>query len=236
LHQVYFEAPSCGGGPPERVFLVGDYSSAAQFFVTVGVGAFLYAPSALGGYLFLSHSYTPGGRAPKIDLGVTLLLSLLWLVASCSWAVALADIKAATNPGGVLEQISGCQRPGARCKALGGPRTSGLNTSVVFGFLNLVLWTGNVWFVFKETGLGGVGVARGPPGGMHPEKTPPGPPTLHGEGGAYGQPDVGGYGQPGGGYGQPAGGYQPEYGQGGYGPPEGGYGQGAPPTSFSNQM
>ncbi|NWZ29800.1 SYPH protein, partial [Asarcornis scutulata] len=52
LHQVYFEAPSCQvGAPPERVFLVGDYSSAAQFFVTVAVGAFLYAPAALGGYV-----------------------------------------------------------------------------------------------------------------------------------------------------------------------------------------
>ncbi|GAB0202302.1 synaptoporin [Grus japonensis] len=224
LHQVYFEAPSCGGGPPERVFLVGDYSSAAQFFVTVGVGAFLYAPAALGGYLFLPHAYRPGGRAPRIDLGVTGALAFLWLVSSCAWAAALADVKAATAPAGVLAQVGGCQRPGVRCRAQGGPHTSGLNTSVVFGFLNLVLWTGNIWFVFKETGWGGLG-ARAPPGGV-PEKAPA-------PEGGYGQPE-GGYGQPGGGYGQP-GGYQPDYGQGGYGPPEGGYGQGAP-TSFANQM
>ncbi|XP_072705124.1 synaptophysin-like isoform X4 [Ciconia boyciana] len=179
LHRVYFEAPSCGGGPPERVFL---------------------------------------------DLGLTALLAFLWLVSSCAWAAALADVKAATAPAGVLAQVGGCQRPGVRCRAQGGPRTSGLNTSVVFGFLNLVLWTGNIWFVFKETGWGGLG-ARAPPGGA-PEKAPA-------PEGGYGQPEAG-YGQPGGGYGQP-GGYQPDYGQGGYGPPEGGYGQGAP-TSFANQM
>ncbi|XP_072705122.1 synaptophysin-like isoform X2 [Ciconia boyciana] len=224
LHRVYFEAPSCGGGPPERVFLVGDYSSAAQFFVAVGVGSFLYAPAALGGYLCRPHGGRPGGRAARLDLGLTALLAFLWLVSSCAWAAALADVKAATAPAGVLAQVGGCQRPGVRCRAQGGPRTSGLNTSVVFGFLNLVLWTGNIWFVFKETGWGGLG-ARAPPGGA-PEKAPA-------PEGGYGQPEAG-YGQPGGGYGQP-GGYQPDYGQGGYGPPEGGYGQGAP-TSFANQM
>ncbi|NXH11860.1 SYPH protein, partial [Bucco capensis] len=127
-----FEAPSCAGGPPDRVFLVGDYSSAAQFFVTVGVGSFLYAPAALGGYLFLPHTYSPGTRAPRIDLGVTVALSFLWLVSSCAWAAALGDIKGATSPGGVLAQLGACQRQGtARCRALASARTSGLNTSVV---------------------------------------------------------------------------------------------------------
>ncbi|XP_071657390.1 synaptophysin-like isoform X2 [Patagioenas fasciata] len=193
LHQVYFEAPSCGGGPPERVFLVGDYSSAAQFFVVVGVGAFLYAPAALGGYLFLGGGYRPGGRLPRVDLGVTVALAFLWLVASCAWAAALGDVKAATAPGGVLAQVSGCQRPGGpRCRALGGPHVAGLNTSVIFGFLNLVLWTGNVWFVFKETGWGGLGPRAPPPGGP-PEKAP-----EAGLGGGLG-PTEPGFGPPGGG-------------------------------------
>ncbi|XP_068780306.1 synaptophysin [Struthio camelus] len=229
LHQVYFVAPTCQGAGQEKVFLVGDYSSAAEFFVTVAVFAFLYALGALGVYLFLDSKYRENNKGPVIDLVATGVLAFLWLVSSCAWAKALADVKEATAPAGVLAELPGCQRPGARCRGLRAPLTSGLNTSVVFGFLNLVLWTGNIWFVFKETGWGGPW-GRGPPAGA-PEKQAA--PEGYGPGG-------GGYGQPEGGYGQP-GGYQPDYGQGGYGPPggygqpEGGYGQGAP-TSFANQM
>ena len=64
---MYFEAPSCQqGAPPERVFLVGDHSSAAQFFVTVAVAAFLYAPAALGGYVCRPAHFRPGSPAPRI--------------------------------------------------------------------------------------------------------------------------------------------------------------------------
>jgi hypothetical protein len=108
----------------------------------------------------------------------------------------------------------------------------------VFGFLNLVLWVGNLWFVFKETGWAAP-FMRAPPGA--PEKQPA-------PGDAYGDA---GYGQGPGGYGPqdsygPQGGYQPDYGQpasgggGGYGPQgdygQQGYGQQGAPTSFSNQM
>ncbi|XP_071657389.1 uncharacterized protein [Patagioenas fasciata] len=119
LHQVYFEAPSCGGGPPERVFLVGDYSSAAQFFVVVGVGAFLYAPAALGGYLFLGGGYRPGGRLPRVDLGVTVALAFLWLVASCAWAAALGDV-GSTHMLGDLPPFFGFRGVRAVWELLGG--------------------------------------------------------------------------------------------------------------------
>jgi hypothetical protein len=123
-------------------------------------------------------------------------------------------------------------------KALGGRPQLGLVFLQVFGFLNLVLWVGNLWFVFKETGWAAP-FLRAPPGA--PEKQPA-------PGDAYGDA---GYGQGPGGYGPqdsygPQGGYQPDYGQpagggtGGYGPQgdygQQGYGPQGAPTSFSNQM
>lgn len=102
----------------------------------------------------------------------------MWLVSSCCWAKALSDIKSATNPTEILLLISACRAPENRCAATQEPRWSRLNSSVVgfqsardphihpspltpacfpvslqvFGFVNVVLWVGNIWFVFKETG------------------------------------------------------------------------------------
>ncbi|XP_010210445.1 PREDICTED: synaptophysin-like, partial [Tinamus guttatus] len=66
LHQVYFEVPTCQGTGQEKVFLVGDYSSAAEFFVTVAVFAFLYALGALGVYLFMDTKYRENNKGPVI--------------------------------------------------------------------------------------------------------------------------------------------------------------------------
>nr|KAF6421316.1 synaptoporin [Molossus molossus] len=48
--------------------------------------------------------------------------------------------------------MSACKQSSNKCMAVHSPVMSSLNTSVVFGFLNFILWAGNIWFVFKETG------------------------------------------------------------------------------------
>lgn len=69
LHQEYFDAPTCKGGPPERLFLVGDYSSSAEFFVTIGVFAFLYSMAALSVYVFALEKYRENNKGPLIVSG-----------------------------------------------------------------------------------------------------------------------------------------------------------------------
>ncbi|KAG6920627.1 synaptophysin, partial [Chelydra serpentina] len=229
LHQVYFDVPACKGHEVEKVFLMGDYSSSAEFFVTIAVFAFLYSLAATVVYLFMENKYRENNKGPMIDFVVTAVFAFMWLVSSCAWAKGLSDVKLATDPDNVIEGLEVCKKEGNTCKELKDPVISGLNTSVVFGFLNLVLWTGNLWFVFKETGWSAP-FAKYPPAA--PEKQPA-PDTFadsYNQGSGYVQQDA--YGQ--------QGGYQPEYNQQGYGQPDpygpqGGYGQAAP-TSFSNQM
>lgn len=66
LHQVYFDAPTCKGGNPERLFLVGDYSSSAEFFVTIAVFSFLYSMAALSVYCFILEKYRENNKGPQI--------------------------------------------------------------------------------------------------------------------------------------------------------------------------
>lgn len=66
LHQVYFDAPTCRGDYKERLFLVGDYSSSAEFFVTIGVFGFLYSTAALSIYVFFYEKYKENNKGPLI--------------------------------------------------------------------------------------------------------------------------------------------------------------------------
>ncbi|XP_019716190.1 synaptophysin-like [Hippocampus comes] len=214
LHHEYFDAPTCKGGNPERIFLVGDYSSSAECFVTVGVFSFLYATAALSVYVFLFDKYKENNKGPLVDLGVSAVFAFMWLVSSAAWAKGLSDVKVATDPDQVITLIGACDAEENRCREVHDPVMSGLNTSVAFGFINVVLWVGNLWFVFKETGI----IApfmRAPPA---QEK----PPTATTAPGAYEQDP----------YASNQGSYQPDYNQQGYSQDAE---QGAP-TSFSNQM
>uniref|UniRef100_A0A3B5A0X4 Synaptophysin n=1 Tax=Stegastes partitus TaxID=144197 RepID=A0A3B5A0X4_9TELE len=217
LHQVYFDAPTCNEGNKERLFLVGDYSSSAEFFVTIGVFAFLYSTAALSIYIFFFEKYKENNKGPLIDLGVTGVFAFMWLVSSAAWAKGLSDVKTATDPDKVITMIAACNSEGNHCREVHDPVMSGLNTSVAFGFINLVLWVGNLWFVFKETGIIAPFMRAPPP------QTKPAAPDTYGQQGAYEQDP----------YASNQGGYQPDYSQQGYNQ---GYGQQGAPTSFSNQM
>ncbi|KAG7494032.1 synaptoporin-like [Solea senegalensis] len=152
LQQVHFKATLCETKREEVLFLDGDSSLAAQFFVTVGVFAFLYSLLATVVYVFYQNKYLKNNRGPLVDFIVTVIFSFMWLISSCCWAKALSDIKTATNPTQLLLLISACRAQENTCTATEEPLWSRLNTSVVFGFVNVVLWFGNIWFVFKETG------------------------------------------------------------------------------------
>ncbi|XP_067907036.1 synaptophysin-like protein 1 [Heterodontus francisci] len=134
----------------ENIYLMGDFSSSAEFFVAIAVLAFLYCIAALVLYVGYLHIYRDGNRGPIIDFIVTVIFAFLWLVCSSAWGKGLTDLKYSTNPAVIIKHVPFCQGL-AECSSLGVSGMGSLNVSVVFGFLNLILWCGNAWFVYKET-------------------------------------------------------------------------------------
>lgn len=66
LQQVHFKAPLCKENRDEIIFLEGDFSSAAQYFMTVGVFAFLYSLLATIVYVFYQNKYLKNNRGPLV--------------------------------------------------------------------------------------------------------------------------------------------------------------------------
>uniref|UniRef100_UPI00358FDA3B synaptoporin-like isoform X2 n=1 Tax=Myxine glutinosa TaxID=7769 RepID=UPI00358FDA3B len=89
------------------------------------------------------------------DFWVTAIFFFLWLVSSAGWAKGLADVKTSLAMDFIMKLIPACDMhavhiDGIKC-TVGGLAMSRLNVSVVFGFLNFILWGGNLWFAYKET-------------------------------------------------------------------------------------
>lgn len=66
LEEVHFKAPLCESKREEVLFLEGDFSSAARFFLSVGVFAFLYSLLATIVYVFYQNKYLRNNRGPLV--------------------------------------------------------------------------------------------------------------------------------------------------------------------------
>ncbi|XP_040014475.1 synaptophysin-like protein 2a [Xiphias gladius] len=140
-----YTIPLCNSSSFNETYLQGDFSSSAEFFVCVGVFGFLYCTATLILYLGYQNVYRQTSRGPIVDLLVTAAFAFLWLVSSSAWGKGLTDVKWATNPEHLVESCKEVCQPGEF------PSMGRLNASVIFGFLNLILWAGNCWFIYKET-------------------------------------------------------------------------------------
>uniref|UniRef100_G1T8S7 MARVEL domain-containing protein n=1 Tax=Oryctolagus cuniculus TaxID=9986 RepID=G1T8S7_RABIT len=155
LNHASFQAPPnvnvCGVSWDSHV-LIGDYSSSAQFYVTFAVFVFLYCIATLLLYVGYTNLYRDSRKLPMVDFVITLVATFLWLVSTSAWAKALTDIKVSTGHS-IVQELLPCQQKDVHCYFGSVTSMGSLNVSVIFGFLNMILWGGNAWFVYKETSL-----------------------------------------------------------------------------------
>jgi hypothetical protein len=144
-------------GTRRQMSMYGDFSAPSQFYVFVGVTAFLYCLGMLIFYVFGDDKYRNIETIPIVDFIVTAIYGLLWLISSSAFADAVTKIKHYTNPEDYFEEGYACECvntagcPHGSCNPTNTGNYASINVSVIFGFLCMVVWVGNLWFLYKET-------------------------------------------------------------------------------------
>jgi hypothetical protein len=126
-----------------------DFTHPSQFYVFVGVMAFLYSLSALILYVFADDKYRQIDNIPAADLVITVIFVLLWLIASSAWADGVRKLKSFTTP--EYFYFDGIDIKKDVIVSYNEDSFASLNVSIIFGFLNMCVWGGNIWFLYKET-------------------------------------------------------------------------------------
>merc|ERR1711976_821726 len=152
---------NCGGTKTFEMYLPGDFSSDAQFFVIVGVISFLGTMVSLAVYVFFSDMYmSEQKKAPMVDFCLTAILAIFWLAASAAWANGVINMKYAADPSNWIfgSETSICQLNNGKyvntsvqkCDVIFAGAFNKANVSIIIGFLNSFLWSANLWFLYKE--------------------------------------------------------------------------------------
>lgn len=153
LHEDPIPLPICSDTHNTTTHPYGDFSAPSQFFVFIGVVCFLYCLGAIILYVFFDNVYRNNDKIPIIDFIVSVVITLCWLICSAAWAHGLAELKFYSDPASILKlHVPECMvATDEKCTTTDGGNYAGLNVSIIFGFLNLAVWAGNLWFLFKET-------------------------------------------------------------------------------------
>lgn len=140
-------------------------TSSPQFFVMTGSLSIIFTIATLVIYLLLSSLYHSMPLLPVIDLTLTGLLGLFWLISSITFGFGVYLMKNTvsyevvtqslcqnvTLPVNITQANSTVSSVEVQCQQLGDVSWKSLDVSLISGFGSFFLWTAGLWFVFKET-------------------------------------------------------------------------------------
>lgn len=139
-----------------------DERSKIEFFVFIGVMCFLYSLGMLVYYIFFEENNTMNATPvtsswlspPIIDFGLGAFWTLFWFFSACAFAAGvnalkdLVNIENLTKQGGAFYEP--CTLNNFKCEGTN-PKYATMTVAILLGFLNVFVWAGNIWFLYKET-------------------------------------------------------------------------------------
>jgi len=137
-------------GIPITISSANDVKPSAEFFVFTGVTSMILSLAFVVVYVLLDRQYRNDERFPLVDFVVTIIWAIFWIAGSSAWAKGVSNIRSQTSATKIVERTGLC-RPGMQCVESYSGTYANIIVSVIFGFLNFILWAGCAWFVYKET-------------------------------------------------------------------------------------
>ncbi|KAL7648557.1 UNVERIFIED_CONTAM: hypothetical protein RMT77_000463 [Armadillidium vulgare] len=140
-----------------RNFVLEDNSSSkAMFFVIIGVFTLIFTLFMIAIYLFEGKFFSGYRYYLTTDLFIHIIFLIFWFCAAITWTAGEANLRVSTDAENVLE-LNGykfdCGDNGIKCTVEPPGDYTEAVVSVVFGYVNLLLFAGNAWFLYKDTTL-----------------------------------------------------------------------------------
>ncbi|XP_057297272.1 synaptophysin-like isoform X1 [Hydractinia symbiolongicarpus] len=131
-----------------------DERSSTEFFVVIGVFCFLYSLGVLVYYTWFEEDNKQPSSAtfspPVIDFVAGGFWAFFWFVSACAQAAAVRSIKSSTDVNELIKSLALCKIT-YTCSIDKAAKYATLTISILLGFLNVFVWAGNMWFLWKET-------------------------------------------------------------------------------------
>lgn len=181
---LHFDVKECkAAGKLEAVNISLDYKSSTEYFVVIGVFAFLYCAGILVYYIMFepdqpASSATPSKFSPPvIDFVISVVFVIFWFTSAIAIAAAVRGIRNTTDITSIISKIEACKIPAVCTPTVKGNYAT-MDISAILGFLNLFVWCGNLWFLYKETPWHSprdrsAATVSGPGGQVPPQGAPP---------------------------------------------------------------
>ncbi|CAH8587342.1 unnamed protein product [Schistosoma rodhaini] len=116
--------------------MYGNFASAAQFYVFVGVSTMLFCVAMGVYYVYFHDRYFSDSRFSKYEFIFSIIIVLLWFIASCAWADNVNQFKMYTSVSRICNEV----KPNMHCEATEQATYGGLNASLVMIFPFLVIY------------------------------------------------------------------------------------------------
>jgi hypothetical protein len=129
-----------------------SYGGSSGLVGFVCIVSIIYCLAMLFIYLYRWDAYANDNRLPRLDTGVTIILAFLWFFSFWVWwrySSAMKDMTTKENVQKLSDDHNFCTAPG--CKLDSYAMYAPVTVSVLAAFGNAILFSYNIWIVYKET-------------------------------------------------------------------------------------